>query len=149
VGGGKWYQPSKHVCLSTHDFLQNEAVLTCCNFSGPSGHLDKKPRLFGGGCLNLVVRMMETENFWNLISLPHRFFLPIDGTLCLHTQVIECVQDIPCNPCERARPKGTIFVGNPINNLPVFFADKCDGCRRSIPLCPGQAIFRIDMTYSN
>lgn len=63
--------------------------------------------------------------------------------------VIECVQDIPCNPCEPACPNGAIVVGNPITNLPVFFADKCDGCGRCIPLCPGQAIFRVDITYSN
>lgn len=62
--------------------------------------------------------------------------------------VIECVQDIPCNPCEPACPNGAIFIGNLITNLPIFFADKCDGCGRCIPLCPGQAIFRVDMTYS-
>ncbi len=62
--------------------------------------------------------------------------------------LIECVQDIPCNPCEGACPRGAISVGNPITNLPVFFADRCDGCGGCIPLCPGQAIFRIDMTYS-
>ena len=63
--------------------------------------------------------------------------------------VIECVQDIPCNPCEVACPNGAIFVGNPITNLPVFYAGKCDACGRCIPICPGQAIFRVDMTYSD
>jgi NADPH-dependent 2,4-dienoyl-CoA reductase/sulfur reductase-like enzyme/Fe-S-cluster-containing hydrogenase component 2 len=62
--------------------------------------------------------------------------------------VIECVQDIPCNPCEAACPNGAIFVGDPITNLPVFYAEKCDACGRCIPICPGQAIFRLDMTYS-
>jgi NADPH-dependent 2,4-dienoyl-CoA reductase/sulfur reductase-like enzyme/Fe-S-cluster-containing hydrogenase component 2 len=62
--------------------------------------------------------------------------------------VIECVQDIPCNPCEAACPNGAIFVGNPITSLPVFYAEKCDACGRCIPICPGQAIFRVDMTYS-
>jgi thioredoxin reductase/Fe-S-cluster-containing hydrogenase component 2 len=62
--------------------------------------------------------------------------------------VIECVQDIPCNPCEAACPKGAIFVGNPITNLPIFYAEKCDACGRCIPICPGQAIFRVNMTYS-
>ena len=62
--------------------------------------------------------------------------------------VIECVQDIPCDPCEVACPKGAIVVGNPITNLPVFYAEKCDGCGRCIPICPGQAIFRVDMTFS-
>jgi ferredoxin len=62
--------------------------------------------------------------------------------------VIECVQDIPCNPCEVACPNGAIFVGDPITNLPVFYAEKCDACGRCIPICPGQAIFRVDMAYS-
>jgi len=62
--------------------------------------------------------------------------------------VIECVQDIPCNPCEAVCPNGVIFVGNPITNLPVFHAEKCNACGRCIPICPGQAIFRVDMTYS-
>jgi len=62
--------------------------------------------------------------------------------------VIECVQDIPCNPCETACPNGAIVVGTPITNLPVFLHEKCDGCGRCIPLCPGQAIFRVDRTYS-
>jgi len=62
--------------------------------------------------------------------------------------VIECVQDIPCNPCEAACPHGAIFVGNPITNLPIFYAEKCDACGRCIPICPGQAIFRVDITYS-
>lgn len=62
--------------------------------------------------------------------------------------VIECVQDIPCDPCQAACPNGAIFVGDPITNLPVFYAEKCDACGRCIPICPGQAIFRVDMTYS-
>jgi Fe-S-cluster-containing hydrogenase component 2 len=62
--------------------------------------------------------------------------------------VIECVQDIPCNPCEMACPKGAIRVGNPITQLPVFDAEKCDGCGTCIPVCPGLAIFRVNATYS-
>jgi Fe-S-cluster-containing hydrogenase component 2 len=62
--------------------------------------------------------------------------------------VIECVQDIPCDPCEAACPRGAISVGNRITDLPVFHADKCDGCGSCIPICPGQAIFRVDMTYA-
>ena len=62
--------------------------------------------------------------------------------------VIECVQDIPCNPCESACPKGAIKVGNPITQLPVFYPEECDGCGTCIPICPGQAIFRVDITYA-
>ncbi len=62
--------------------------------------------------------------------------------------VIECVQDIPCNPCEIACSSGAIFVGDPITNRPVFRAHLCNGCGRCIPVCPGQAIFRVDTTQS-
>jgi Fe-S-cluster-containing hydrogenase component 2 len=40
------------------------------------------------------------------------------------------------------------MVGNPITNLPVFYAEKCDACGTCIPICPGQAIFRVDTTFS-
>lgn len=33
--------------------------------------------------------------------------------------VVECKQNIPCNPCESACPHGAIIVGNPITNLPI------------------------------
>ena len=63
--------------------------------------------------------------------------------------VIECAQEIPCNPCEEACPKGAIRVGEPITNLPVLASDKCTGCGLCIPVCPGLAIFVVDMTYSD
>jgi len=36
--------------------------------------------------------------------------------------VIECVQNIPCNPCEAACPARAITVGQPITALPVLDA---------------------------
>ena len=60
--------------------------------------------------------------------------------------VIECVQEIPCNPCENACPRGAITVGEPITRLPHIDPSKCTGCGMCIPACPGQAIFVIDMS---
>jgi Fe-S-cluster-containing hydrogenase component 2 len=62
--------------------------------------------------------------------------------------VIECGQEIPCNPCEGLCRQGAIVVGEPITNLPVLNEDKCTGCGLCIAGCPGQAIFVVDMTYS-
>lgn len=62
--------------------------------------------------------------------------------------MIECVQDIPCNPCEAACPFGAITVGKPITNLPVLDGEKCTGCGTCLPRCPGLAIFRVDMSKS-
>lgn len=53
---------------------------------------------------------------------------------------IECVEEIPCNPCETGCPQGALKVGNPITNLPVIDRGKCTACGLCIPACPGLAI---------
>jgi len=63
--------------------------------------------------------------------------------------VIECPQEIPCNPCEEACPYQAITVGDPITNCPQLHEEKCIGCGLCISRCPGLAIFLVDMTYSN
>jgi len=58
--------------------------------------------------------------------------------------VIECIQDIPCNPCETSCKEGAIRVGEDITNLPYLEGEKCIGCQSCLPICPGQAIFLVD-----
>lgn len=60
--------------------------------------------------------------------------------------VIECRQNIPCNPCEAACPHQAITVGEPITNLPVVDPEKCIGCGLCVAQCPGQACFLVDQT---
>jgi Fe-S-cluster-containing hydrogenase component 2 len=62
--------------------------------------------------------------------------------------VIECVQHIPCDPCQEACPSGAITIEGHITNLPVLDPEKCTGCGTCIPSCPGLAIFLVDLTYS-
>lgn len=62
--------------------------------------------------------------------------------------VLECCQEIPCNPCEDACPFGAIHVGSPITNLPTLDENKCMGCGTCIAHCSGLAIFVVDKTYS-
>ncbi len=62
--------------------------------------------------------------------------------------VIECVQEIPCNPCEGSCPFGAITIGNPITNLPHLIEEKCTGCGTCVAMCPGQAVFLINYNYS-
>ena len=57
---------------------------------------------------------------------------------------IECLQDIPCNPCESSCNVGAIRVGDDITNLPHLDEDKCVACQTCVYICPGQAIFMID-----
>lgn len=63
--------------------------------------------------------------------------------------VIECVQEIPCNPCEAACPFGAIKVGEPITNLPVIEEAKCTGCGVCLYQCPGLAIFKVHKNYTD
>lgn len=63
--------------------------------------------------------------------------------------VIECEQEIPCDPCEAACKFGAIEIGDPITNLPEFDIEKCTGCGLCLPACPGLAIFLVDETYSD
>jgi Fe-S-cluster-containing hydrogenase component 2 len=62
--------------------------------------------------------------------------------------VIECVQEIPCDPCESACRFNAIVVGKPITNLPRLLEEKCRGCGECIPACPGLAIFLVNRAYS-
>jgi len=62
--------------------------------------------------------------------------------------IIECLEEIPCNPCQFACPEEAIEIGESLTNLPRFYEDKCTGCGLCIPNCPGQAIFVVDITYS-
>ena len=62
--------------------------------------------------------------------------------------VIECVQEIPCNPCEKACPFGAIEIGPDITQLPRLDLDKCRGCGLCVSKCPGLAIFLVDASKS-
>ena len=59
--------------------------------------------------------------------------------------VIECTQNIPCNPCQDACKKGCISIGANITSLPIAVegAD-CINCGMCVASCSGQAIFLVD-----
>ncbi len=59
--------------------------------------------------------------------------------------VIECTQNIPCNPCQDACKFGCIKVGKTITSLPVVDGtEDCKNCGMCVAACSGQAIFLID-----
>ena len=62
--------------------------------------------------------------------------------------VIECVQEIPCNPCEGACKFGAIQIGERITSLPALDVERCTGCGVCVALCPGLAITVIDKNFS-
>jgi ferredoxin len=62
--------------------------------------------------------------------------------------VIECTQNIPCDPCQDACPVGCILVGENIAALPRLDEEKkCTGCALCVGACSGQAIFLINEEY--
>lgn len=63
--------------------------------------------------------------------------------------VIECIQPIPCNPCESSCKVGAIKIGNPITNLPKLNEDKCTGCSLCLSKCSGLAIFIVNKNFTD
>ena len=62
--------------------------------------------------------------------------------------VIECTQEIPCDPCETSCPFDAVKIGEAITNLPRLLEEKCTGCGTCLPECPGLAIFKVTKNYS-
>lgn len=62
--------------------------------------------------------------------------------------IVECDQEIPCNPCELACPSRAIRIGTPITKCPTFYPKRCKGCGKCIAQCPGLAIFLLDLSFS-
>lgn len=62
--------------------------------------------------------------------------------------IIECPEEIPCDPCGTACPRQAIAVGPPLTARPALDEEKCTGCGACIPACPGLAIFLLDESYS-
>ena len=58
--------------------------------------------------------------------------------------VIECAENIPCNPCESSCARHAIHVGTPITQLPRLDENACIGCGVCVAHCSGQAIFIVD-----
>ena len=57
--------------------------------------------------------------------------------------IIECVEDIPCDPCvESCRNKA--IIKESLTAPPVVDYDKCTGCALCVAACPGLAIFVVD-----
>jgi len=63
--------------------------------------------------------------------------------------IVECFQEIPCNPCIKACRRGAIKMPRDVNEIPMVDASLCNGCGVCISFCPGLAIFIVDKTYSD
>lgn len=63
--------------------------------------------------------------------------------------VIECYQNIPCNPCFTACKRNAIGEFEDINDTPQLDVGICNGCGLCISSCPGLAIMVVDGSYSS
>ncbi len=63
--------------------------------------------------------------------------------------IIECVQPIPCNPCQEACPRYAIKKFEQMTDNPVVDLAKCNGCGLCIGACPGLAIYVLHYHYSD
>jgi Fe-S-cluster-containing hydrogenase component 2 len=62
--------------------------------------------------------------------------------------IVECVENIPCNPCAYACPRKAITIEGELTDTPKVDFSKCNGCTLCIAKCPGLAIFVINRDYS-
>jgi Fe-S-cluster-containing hydrogenase component 2 len=60
--------------------------------------------------------------------------------------IIECIEEIPCNPCVEGCSQGAIIIPSGLNQVPRLDWEKCTGCGLCISCCPGLAIFLVDLT---
>ncbi len=58
--------------------------------------------------------------------------------------VIECKEEIPCDPCVRACPHHAIQIEGGIHNIPQLIVNRCVGCGICVAKCSGQAIFVVE-----
>ena len=57
--------------------------------------------------------------------------------------IIECIEDIPCDPCvESCNTKA--IIKESLTAAPIVDYEKCTGCALCVAFCPGLAIFVVD-----
>lgn len=91
--------------------------------------------------------MLETTG----VATPHQVkevFPSIERINSGPVAVIECYQEIPCNPCFKSCRFGAISNLTKINTIPEVIEDKCTGCGVCVFNCPGLAIMIVDGSYS-
>jgi len=82
--------------------------------------------------------MLDKFGYATAEQVSSRFFP--EAVLAKPKAILECYEDIPCNPCVTSCPTGAITIGPDINKQPILDPDKCTGCAVCVGACPGLAI---------
>ena len=91
--------------------------------------MKKKPRQLG----YLPLEVIEKK-----IALPSKEKLEKGAVV-----IVECTEDIPCDPCVVSCKKGAITIES-LSAAPEVDYEKCTGCGLCVAACPGLAIFVVD-----
>lgn len=91
----------------------------------------------GGGRMDLVSDDMVKDNFPSIERINR-------GPVA----IVECFQEIPCNPCTTSCNRNAFEEMLDINDLPVIDTEVCNGCTICVSKCPGMAIMVVDGSYS-
>lgn len=62
--------------------------------------------------------------------------------------IVECIQDIPCDPCVSACPRHAITMKAGITDQPHIDQNVCNGCTLCVASCPGLAIFIVNLAHA-
>ncbi len=91
--------------------------------------------------------MIKADGYASLEQVISKF--PREEVLIKPKAIIECYQEIPCNPCETSCPFNAIVIGEDINSIPQIDFDKCTGCGMCVFSCPGLAIMVAQVKGDN
>jgi len=82
-------------------------------------------------------------------ELAARGAIPTEARLAAGPVVlVECIENIPCNPCAYACPRKAIAIAGGLTDIPQVDFAKCNGCTLCIARCPGLAIFVVHRDFS-
>jgi Fe-S-cluster-containing hydrogenase component 2 len=87
--------------------------------------------------------VLSQKELTSLVALPTRERLEAGPVV-----VVECIENIPCNPCAYACPRQAITIEGELTDIPKVDFAKCNGCTLCISKCPGLAIFVVNRDFS-
>jgi Fe-S-cluster-containing hydrogenase component 2 len=87
--------------------------------------------------------VLSAREFAALVSVPTEERLAAGPVV-----MVECIENIPCNPCAYACPRKAIAIDGELTDTPRVDFAKCNGCTLCIAKCPGLAIFVVHRDFS-